>query len=58
MYLLQAGVGSFAGAILGYYANIFEEECPITTIIEPQNVDTIYKSALANDGEPHALLGI
>lgn len=54
---LQAGVGSFAGAILGYYANIFEEECPITTIIEPQNADTIYKSALANDGEPHAVTG-
>lgn len=54
---LQAGVGSFAGAVLGYYANVFKGELPITTIVEPENAATIYKSALTNDGEPHAVTG-
>ena len=54
---LQAGVGSFAGGILGYYANVFHGKPPITTIVEPSNVACIYKSALAGDGNPHAVTG-
>lgn len=54
---LQAGVGSFAGSILGYFANVFKEKCPITTIIEPENAACIYKSASANDELPHDVTG-
>lgn len=54
---LQAGVGSFAGGILGYYANVFKEQLPITTIVEPEEAACIYKSALANDDKPHAVPG-
>ncbi|WFA07802.1 diaminopropionate ammonia-lyase [Tissierella sp. Yu-01] len=54
---LQAGVGSFAGGILGYYANIFKAQLPITTIVEPEKAACIYKSALANDDKPHAVTG-
>ena len=54
---LQAGVGSMAGGVLGYFANKYKGNPPITTIVEPKNVACIYKSALANDGKPHAVTG-
>lgn len=54
---LQAGVGSFAGGVLGYLVNVFKEQFPITTIVEPEKADCIYKSALANDEKPHAVTG-
>ena len=54
---LQAGVGSFAGGILGYFANVFRDELPITIIVEPENAACIYMSALINDGQPHVVTG-
>jgi len=54
---LQAGVGSFAGGILGYIANVLKDQPPIVTIVEPDKADCIYKSALANDGKPHSVTG-
>lgn len=49
---LQAGVGSMAGAVLGYYANIYGENCPNTIIVEPQAADCIYQSARTGEGTP------
>lgn len=54
---LQAGVGSMAGGVLGYFANKYKGNPPITTIVEPKTVACIYKSALFNDGNPHAVTG-
>lgn len=54
---LQAGVGSFAGSILGYLQAVFGEDQPITTIVEPDEAACIYKSVKANDGKPHAVTG-
>ncbi|WZL75082.1 diaminopropionate ammonia-lyase [Clostridiaceae bacterium 35-E11] len=54
---LQAGVGSFAGGILGYLAAEFGEDRPVTAIVEPHKANCIYKSALANDGHPHSVTG-
>lgn len=54
---LQAGVGAFPGAILGYLTARFGEERPITTIVEPDKAACIYKSALADDEKPHAVTG-
>ena len=54
---LQAGVGSMAGGVLGYFANKYNGNPPITTIVEPKTVACIYKSAYANDGDPHAVTG-
>ena len=54
---LQAGVGSFAGGILGYFTNIFKYNSPVTVIAEPENAACIYKSALADDGKPHFVTG-
>lgn len=55
--LLQAGVGSFAGAIEGYYADLFGEERPIAMVVEPKDAACIYKSALINDGKAHGVSG-
>ena len=54
---LQAGVGSMAGALAGYFADVYGQERPITTIIEPNKADCIYRTARANDGELHAVTG-
>lgn len=54
---LQAGVGSFAGAIQGYLAHLYGEERPITVICEPHGANCIYKSMEVNDGNPHNVTG-
>ena len=55
---LQVGVGSYAGSILGYFANRFDGEPPVTTIVEPVHVACVFESALAGDGKPRAVTGI
>jgi len=55
---LQAGVGSYAGSILGYFANRFDGHPPVTTIVEPINVACVFESALVGDGKTHAVTGI
>jgi diaminopropionate ammonia-lyase len=54
---LQAGVGSFAGIVQGYLASKFGKDRPTTVIVEPKDAACIYKSAKANDGKPHAVIG-
>lgn len=48
---VQAGVGSLAGAVQGFFASQFGEECPKTVIVESNLADCFYKSAVADDGE-------
>ncbi|VYU06848.1 diaminopropionate ammonia-lyase [Peptoniphilus gorbachii] len=45
---LQAGVGSFAAATTGFFANMYNEDKPIITIVEPDTVACIYESAKAD----------
>ena len=47
---VQAGVGSLAGAIQGYFANLFPDNCPTTVIMEAQIADCLYQGAKACDG--------
>lgn len=54
---LQAGVGSFAGAIQGFFASVYGENRPITTIVEPNNADCIYRTAEKNDGKLYFVSG-
>ncbi|MBU5485297.1 diaminopropionate ammonia-lyase [Clostridium sp. MSJ-11] len=54
---VQAGVGSFAGAVQGYLASKFGEDRPITIVLEPDYAPCIYKSAKINDGKPHIVTG-
>lgn len=45
---VQAGVGSFAGAVQGYFANAYGADCPTTTVVEASAADCIYRSAKEN----------
>ena len=54
---VQAGVGSLAGAVTGFFANLFPEEPPKVVIVEADTAACLYKSAVAGDGEPRAVGG-
>ena len=54
---IQAGVGSLAGAIAGYYANLYGENCPKIVVMEADAADCHYQSALAGDGSMRVVTG-
>ena len=54
---IQAGVGSLAGAIAGFYANLYGENRPKIIVMEADAADCHYQSALAGDGHPRAVTG-
>ena len=54
---LQAGVGSFAGAVVGSLVAALGEKAPKFIIVEPHTANCIYKSAVAGDGKPHTVGG-
>ena len=54
---LQAGVGAMAGAMTGFIADYYKERRPLITIVEPNQADCIYRTALANDGQLHTVGG-
>ncbi|MFT8347938.1 diaminopropionate ammonia-lyase [Clostridium saccharoperbutylacetonicum] len=54
---LQAGVGALAGAVQGFFASVYGENRPITTIVEPNKADCIYRTAEKNDGKLHFVTG-
>lgn len=47
---IQAGVGSLAGGVQGYFANLFKDNCPATVVMEAQVADCLYRSACTSDG--------
>ena len=47
---LQAGVGSFASAVTGYFAAVYGEKAPRILIFESNEADCYYQSAMAEDG--------
>lgn len=48
---VQAGVGSFAGAIVGYYTNKYKDNPPKFIVVETSVYDCLYKGAVKNTGE-------
>jgi len=54
---VQAGVGSFAAAVQGYFASIFKDDCPTTVIVEADEAACLYKSAIQGDGKPQIVTG-
>ena len=54
---LQAGVGSFAGGILGYFTALWGEKRPVTVIMEPEQADCLFRTAKADDGQLHFVTG-
>lgn len=47
---VQAGVGSLAGAVIGYFANRFKEHPPVMVVVEANAADCLYRSAMQADG--------
>lgn len=48
---VQAGVGSLAGAVVGYFANKYPDNPPIFAVFESDQADCLYRSACAGDGK-------
>ena len=47
---IQAGVGSLAGGVIGYFSNRFKENPPIMVVAEANAADCLYRSAMQSDG--------
>lgn len=54
---VQAGVGSLAGAVVGYFTNLFPDDPPTFVVMEADTAACLYKGALAGDGEPRTVGG-
>ena len=54
---VQAGVGSLAGAVVGYFANLYPDNPPKFVVMEAQIADCLYQGAVAGDGKPRIVGG-
>lgn len=54
---LQAGVGSMAGAMTGFFSNLYKEDKPIIVIVESTKADCLFQTAKADDGKLHNVTG-
>lgn len=56
---VQAGVGSLAGAVTGYFTNLYKDAPvkPKIIVVEAQAADCLYRGALAGDGKPRIVGG-
>jgi diaminopropionate ammonia-lyase len=52
---LQAGVGSMAAAVSGFFRNVIHNNDLKIIIVEPDQADCLYKTASANDGTCHSV---
>lgn len=48
---VQAGVGSLAGGVVGYFANKYKDNPPVMVVVEAEPAACLYKGAAAGDGE-------
>lgn len=54
---VQAGVGSLAGAVQGYFANRYPNDPPIVVVVEADVAACLYQGAKAGDGKPRIVDG-
>lgn len=54
---VQAGVGSLASSVVGYFANRFASCPPVFVVMEAQAADCLYQGAVAADGDPRIVGG-
>ena len=54
---VQAGVGSLAGAVVGYFANLYKDNPPTFVVVEAEAAACLYKGAVAGDGKPRIVDG-
>ena len=47
---VQAGVGSLAGAVVGYFTNLYPDNPPTFVVVEAEAAACLYKGAVAGDG--------
>ena len=48
---VQAGVGSLAGAVVGYFAHKYKENPPVMVVCEASAADCLYRSAMKESGD-------
>lgn len=48
---VQAGVGSLAGGVVGYFTNKYKDNPPIFVVVETSVADCLYQGAVKNTGE-------
>ncbi|MBQ1528015.1 MAG: diaminopropionate ammonia-lyase [Lachnospiraceae bacterium] len=54
---VQAGVGSLAGAVVGYFSNLYPDNPPKFVILEASAAACLYEGAKAGDGNPRIVEG-
>lgn len=54
---IQAGVGSLAGAVIGFFSAVYKNNKPVITVVEPDQAACIYETAKADDGTRHCVTG-
>ena len=54
---VQAGVGSLASAVVGFFANLFPSNPPKFVIMEAESAACLYKGACQGDGSPAIVTG-
>ncbi|MCH4166034.1 MAG: diaminopropionate ammonia-lyase [Megasphaera sp.] len=54
---VQAGVGSLAGAVVGYFSNLYKDAPPKFIVVEAAAAACLYKGAAAGDGNPRIVGG-
>jgi len=54
---VQAGVGALAGGVVGAVSNIYRDDIPVLSIVEPDQTACIFESARQGDGKPHHATG-
>ena len=53
---VQAGVGSLAGAVVGYYSNLYADNPPTFVVVEAEAAACLYKGAAAGDGDMETIM--
>lgn len=54
---IQAGVGSLAGMVQGFFRARYEEDAPKVVVVEADRADCYYRSAVEGKGQPLAVTG-
>lgn len=54
---LQAGVGSFAAGIAGYFLRVYGENAPKIVVVEPNQADCYYQSFISPNGTREFVTG-
>lgn len=54
---VQAGVGSLAGSVVGYFTNKYRDNPPVMVVVEADAAACLYKGAVAGDGKIRTVSG-